>query len=266
VEPRGGGKAGLKYAIYCGDCLEVLPKFPPSLFDAVVTDPPMGLSTGIRITRKPHHKFSARTDIVLDFGPWDHFPNREAFLDFTEKWVSECCRVLKPGGAFVSYFPKREVSYLCDMLEERGFTVKDILVHCLANPCPQARRVKFMQGVLFIVWAVKEGAKPFFNWRLGEHLNYIITPLCQGRERVGHPTQKPLKAIKWLVAYLTPPGGLVLDPFLGSGTTMVACIELGRSCVGIEANPAYCALARARVLKALEAREAKPWNRMSGFI
>jgi len=238
----------LLYRIIRGDCLEVLPTLPDASIDAVITDPPMMLSSGAVIKRAPHHKYRARSDIVVDFGDWDRFRSPDEFLAFTERWVAECCRVLRPGGAFVSYFPKRYVSYLCDMLEQRGFKTRDILVHCLSNPAPQARKVKFMQGTLFIVWATKGGAKHTFNWQLGEHLNYIITPICQGKERRRwrHPTQKPLKAIEWLVAYLTKPFDTVLDPFLGSGTTMEACQRLHRSCIGIEKDPHWCEVAKQR--------------------
>jgi len=233
----------LFYHLYHGDALKILPTFSAKSVDAVITDPPMMLSSGAVIRRKVHHMYKARKDIVLDFGDWDKFKSREEFLEFTEKWVRECCRIIKEGGAFISYFSKRYVSYLCDLLESEGFKIKDILVHIVSNPPPQARKVKFMQNTLFIVWAVK-GEKGFtFNWELGYHPNYIITPICMGRERIRdpfHPTQKPLKAIKWLVSYLTRPYDIVLDPFIGVGTTMEACQDLRRSCIGIEINKKYC--------------------------
>lgn len=74
-----------------------------------------------------------------------------------------------------------------------------------------------------------------------------------------HPTVKPLSLISYLVRLITPPGGTVLDPFLGSGTTAVACIAEGRSCIGIERDEGYVTIARRRVEEALaKEREQTP--------
>jgi site-specific DNA-methyltransferase (adenine-specific) len=66
-------------------------------------------------------------------------------------------------------------------------------------------------------------------------------------ERSDHPTVKPLDLMRWLTTLVAPPDGLVLDPFLGSGTTAAACAALGRRCVGIEMDERYCEIAAARV-------------------
>src|SRR5678816_1500111 len=66
-------------------------------------------------------------------------------------------------------------------------------------------------------------------------------------ERNGHPTVKPLALMRWLLTLITPPGGTVLDPFAGSGSTLVAAAELGVAAIGIEQSAEYCATARARL-------------------
>ena len=71
------------------------------------------------------------------------------------------------------------------------------------------------------------------------------------REHSSHPTQKPLALMRLLVRLCTPPSGLVLDPFLGSGTTAVACIEEGMRCLGIERETEYITIARQRLLEAI---------------
>lgn len=65
-----------------------------------------------------------------------------------------------------------------------------------------------------------------------------------------HPTPKPVRLMRWIIEYCTAPGGTILDPFCGSGTTGVACIETGRNFIGIEINPEYADIARARCEKA----------------
>ena len=66
-----------------------------------------------------------------------------------------------------------------------------------------------------------------------------------------HPTQKPVELLAYLIEKIVPPGGLVLDPFLGSGATAIACAQTGRRCVGIESDPAYADIARRRVREAM---------------
>jgi site-specific DNA-methyltransferase (adenine-specific) len=73
-----------------------------------------------------------------------------------------------------------------------------------------------------------------------------------------HPTVKPIALMRWLVRLVCPAGGLVLDPFGGSGTTGVACVKEGRLCLMIEKNKEYAEIARARVAKAVQIRNQKP--------
>ena len=80
--------------------------------------------------------------------------------------------------------------------------------------------------------------------------NFFECPICMGKERLKnpkHPAQKPLKLIRRLVEIASQPGGMVFDPFMGTGTTGVAAAELGRDFRGCEADPAYFAAARTRI-------------------
>jgi len=74
----------------------------------------------------------------------------------------------------------------------------------------------------------------------------------RGDDGTAHPTVKPLDLIRWLIRLVTPPDGVVLDPFLGSGTTAEACVVEGFRCIGIERDPAYMRLAVARLTKPIE--------------
>ena len=68
------------------------------------------------------------------------------------------------------------------------------------------------------------------------------------RERVGHPTQKPLAIMRWCIDFIK--GETIIDPFTGSGTTGVACMKLGRKFIGIEIEEKYCAIAKRRIMEA----------------
>ena len=68
----------------------------------------------------------------------------------------------------------------------------------------------------------------------------------------GHGAGTPIALARWWVRYVCPPGGLVLDPFLGSGTTAMACVAEGRRCVGVERHPPYVEICRRRIADALK--------------
>lgn len=115
------------------------------------------------------------------------------------------------------------------------------------NPAPQfvsAKQFAFaVEGIGFI----RRPGKPV-TWAGRNTLpNWLMTPICQGAERTEHPTQKPLDVIGPLIAYASNPGDLVLDPFCGSGTTLVAAERLGRRAIGIERDPRWAAVARERL-------------------
>ena len=77
--------------------------------------------------------------------------------------------------------------------------------------------------------------------------NHIETPICQGHERTKHPTQKPVQLMQHFVKIASNPGDLILDPFMGSGSTGVAALSLDRDFVGFEIDPSYVEIARSRM-------------------
>jgi len=224
-----------------GDALNILPKMPDNYIDMILTDPPYMISQkGLKIDRTKIENKSLRRngkrskELNYDFGEWDHFNSREEFLEWTEGWVKECFRLLKDTGNFVSFFSKSEISHFEDILNKYGYVRQTIIWH-KTNPVPQIFKVGFMSSVEFMSWATKQrGAKHTFNYKLGQHHNFIETPICMGKERKRHPTQKPLKAIKWLIKYLSNKNDIILDPFIGTGTTAVVCIKLDRRFIGID--------------------------------
>ena len=78
----------------------------------------------------------------------------------------------------------------------------------------------------------------------------LTFPVGQPDQKNGHPWAKPLYLIKYLVGRFSNPGDLILDPFMGSGTTGVACVQTGRNFIGIEIDPTYFAIAEKRIAQA----------------
>ncbi|MEM1577929.1 MAG: site-specific DNA-methyltransferase [Candidatus Pacearchaeota archaeon] len=237
--------------LYQGDALKILPTLPSESVDMVLTDPPMMISRNIKITRTRNIAKFCRwrgKDIDLFFGEWDVFPSEKDFLKFTFNWVKECVRILKKGRIFASFFDRDKINFLSYYLQKiHNFKCKGYFAYIKRNPVPQARKVKWMNAWEEAGLWQKPGGKLVYNYQLGQHPDYIILPICQGKERTEHPTQKPEKLIEPFIKYWTNEGDTVLDPFLGSGTTMKVCRDLNRNCIGIEINPKYIEITKKRL-------------------
>ena len=147
---------------------------------------------------------------------------------------------------FCSY---RFISFITQALESSNMIVKDVLIWQKSNPMPRNTTRRYVQDLEFAVWAVKSGAKWVFNKPSDvPYLRSIFThALVSGREKLGHPTQKSLKLMKDLIQIHTNPNDVVLDPFMGSGSTGAACLELGREFIGIERDKKFFAMAQKRL-------------------
>jgi len=225
--------------IICGDCLQILPQLPDKCVDLILTDPPYNVSTD-NVIRRNCEKFGHAKDIKLDFGWWDRGVVRP--FDYLDEFV----RVLKPCGVLVMFYDRLYLGQIGLYLQEsHGFQLRHIGAWVKTNPAPQARKVKWQIGTeMFIVATKNHGSGHHFNYKIGQSPDYFVSSVNYRHE---HPTQKPLELIKWIVSYWSFEGDIVLDPFIGSGTTAVVCKTLNRHFIGIDINPDYCEIARKRL-------------------
>ena len=206
--------------LYLGDCLEILPTL--GKVDAVITDPPYGIDGGNGGDAKNFKKSSYH-----NVG-WHDTP------DYIEAvCVNAVLRCIEIATA-VAVTPG---------------------IRCL-NAYPQARDI----GCFWTPAAVTHGPWGFStfqpilyygkDWRAGKGALPTGKTVCEAAEKTGHPCSKPIGAWKWLVDKVAPPQSMVLDPFMGSGTTGVACVTSGRKFIGCEIDPAYFDIACRRIEKA----------------
>ena len=215
-----------------GDCLEVLATIPENSVDAVITDPPYGTNDGKgKVIRR------GKDDTAFGSIDWD----KELPLDY----LKEVSRVMKPDTWGVVFTDNMAISYLWKKLENVGLSPRNTFYWVKHNKAPTPR-CNFKSCV--------ETAVVFTNGRTnqkwyggGNQNNYILMPFVSGREKVDHPTQKPVALMRHLVELFTVEGDTVLDPFMGSGTTGVACAQTGRNFIGIEIDPTYFAIAEKRI-------------------
>ena len=173
---------------------------------------------------------------------------------------------MKKGGSIYIFFTKELISlfhlhpYLSNNPEEERtegdfagmIKTKNIISWIKSNPLPAFNRTNYRSAVEFIYFGQKEGEKATFNFgQQKEMKNWFEHPLVQGKQRTKHPTQKPLKLVQKFIEVSSNKGDIVLDPFLGSGTTAVAAKMLGRNYIGIEKNPEYIKMAEDRLRQEL---------------
>jgi modification methylase len=219
--------------IICGDCMGVMPGIPDQSVDLIVADPPFRVKLGGQTKRTPAYNELRRLDWKLSL-----------------KWLSESYRCLKDGGQIYVFTSDSDMSYHRSMLEKCGFGILGKLVWIETNPLPSFTKKCYRGGLNLALHARRGNRTTFFAPRTQQKLvPYWFYPKVGGKVRTKHPTQKPLALVLEWVENSCPPGGLVLDPFVGSGTTAEACIRLGLNFIGIDEKSDYCEIARNRLSK-----------------
>ncbi|WP_338911497.1 site-specific DNA-methyltransferase [Mycetohabitans rhizoxinica] len=230
--------------------------------DLILADPPYGLGK--------------------DYGNDSDKRNGQDFIAWTCRWLELAIPKLKPSGSLYVFctwqyapeifcFLKRRLTMINEIIWDRrvpsmgGTTRRFTSVHDNIGFFAVSKDYYFDLDPVRIPYdpvTKKARSRRIFEGSKWLELGYNPKDVWsvsrlhrQHAERVAHPTQKPLEIIERMVLSSCPPGGLVLDPFMGSGTTAVACARHQRRFVGYEINPEYCALARRR-LAALEAGRA----------
>ncbi|HEV7464503.1 MAG TPA: site-specific DNA-methyltransferase [Methyloceanibacter sp.] len=255
VGEKGGARLPLD-RIIVGDCIEALGRLPEASVDLVFADPPYNLQLNSELLRPDN----SRVDGVDD--DWDKFGSFAAYDEFTRAWLQACRRVLKPHGSLWVIGSYHNIFRVGAMLQDLGFWMLNDVIWRKTNPMPNFRGRRFTNAHETLIWAsTGPKARYTFNYESMKALNEDLQmrsdwlfPICSGAERLKqdcgrktHPTQKPEALLHRVILASSHAGDVVLDPFLGSGTTAVAAKRLGRHFVGIEREAAYAEAAEARL-------------------
>ncbi|MGH6865014.1 MAG: site-specific DNA-methyltransferase [Methyloceanibacter sp.] len=242
--------------IIVGDCIEELSCLPAASIDLVFADPPYNLQLNSELFRPDN----SRVDAVDD--DWDKFGSFGAYDTFTRSWLSACRRVLKPDGSLWVIGSYHNIFRVGMILQDLGFWILNDVIWRKTNPMPNFRGRRFTNAHETLIWAsTGPKARYTFNYEAMKALNEDLQmrsdwllPICSGGERLKqeggrktHPTQKPESLLHRVILASSRLGDMVLDPFLGSGTTAVAAKRLGRNFVGIEREPSYAKAAKERL-------------------
>ncbi|MFA5155402.1 MAG: site-specific DNA-methyltransferase [Patescibacteria group bacterium] len=249
--------------IYKGDCRTILNKeIPEESVDLIFADPPYNLSgNGLKWMGN-----KTGGDWFMVNEKWDQMSESE-YLKFTKEWLEACKRVLKPTGSIYISCTYHNIGELIMALKALGFTPRNIITWHKNNAMPSMTRRTFTHSCEYVLFFSK-GKKWVFNYADIKKINpdkakdgsekqmrdLWIMPVVQGKERVrdktgraAHPTQKPENLLERVILASSNKGDVVLDPFLGSGTTAVIAKKLGRKWIGVETENKYIKVAEKRI-------------------
>jgi len=228
--------------LYCGDCLQILKEHPELKVDAIITDPPYNISRETHFHRKKPHLGPA-----MDFGEWDKD------FDITT-YIPELSKHLKENANVVIFNSWQNLKLISDCCEDNHIQIKRCLVLSKTNPVPFNRDRMFVNDVEFGLWGVYNSKDDPKGWTFNrENLFEKCVMECVLQHRKLHPTMKDIKVIDKLVRVLTNKNDIVLDPFMGSGTTGVSCKNFNRNFIGIEIDSTYYNIAKERIGESEEA-------------
>lgn len=207
--------------------------------DHIITDPPYNISKNNNFSTM---KSANRQGV--DFGEWD----KE--FDLTG-WIADAEKILRPGGTFIVFNSYRNLTPIIEEMESCGLVIKDVIKWIKTNPMPRNIDRRYVQDTEYAIWAVKPKKPWIFNkpkdkpYLRAEYKTSVVA----GSERTKHPTQKSEKLMMEIIKIHSNERDIILDPFMGSGTTGVAATKTGRRFIGCEINGDYYDIAKSRITK-----------------
>jgi modification methylase len=254
-----------------GECVKVLNSIPEKSVDLIFADPPYNLQLQNTLWRPNMTKVDAVNDA------WDQFENIQDYDDFSQNWLMACQRVLKDTGTMWVIGTYHNIYRIGKIMQDLSFWILNDVIWIKTNPMPNFRGVRFANAHETLLWASKsKGSKYTFNHQAMKGLNddekqmrsdWALSTkdlweesICSGSERIKingkkfHSTQKPEALLYRIILSSSNPGDIVLDPFLGSGTTCAVAKKLHRHWIGIEKEEYYISVAKDRIDKIVPER------------
>lgn len=226
-----------------GDCFDILPSLGDKTIDLILVDPPYHIS---KDSNFKSYSDSASKDMVtkyasisIDFGDWD-----KKELDWNLLF-KEYFRVLKDGGTLIIFYDIWKCNIIKEYATKYKFKQPRICQWQKSNPVPINSKLNYLSNSIEYFFTFVKGKNPTFN---SEYDNGVYKyPICHGKERFEHPTQKPISLFLDLIKKHSKPGDVVLDTFAGTGTTAHAAVISGRNYIVVEKEEKYVEILKKRL-------------------
>lgn len=231
--------------ILSGDCFELMSKIPDKSVNLILVDPPYQISKNSSFGIHSHHAdgemVTKYSSISIDFGDWDKVDINWDVL------FSEYYRMLSNGGTLIIFYDVWKCNILKEFANKHKFKQPRVCQWQKNNPVPVNSKINYLSNSTEYFFTFVKGSKPTFN---SQYDNGVYNfPICHGKERLDHPTQKPLNLFTELVKKHSNAGDVVLDTFAGTGTTGHACLLTDRKFILIEQDESYFEILKNRIKK-----------------
>ncbi len=232
--------------LYLGDCLPILAELPDACADGLLTDPPYssgGQFRGDR-TRRPNDKYNQTNSMITcrsDFSGDNR--DQRAFLAWATMWLGRCLHITKPGGVAMVFTDWRQLPTMTDAVQCGGWVWRNLVTWW--KPGIRMQRGRFSSSAEYVVYC--SSGTPM-EGELSPQ-NVLQYQPVDGEDKQ-HIAEKPVTLLKTLMG-VTPPASAILDCFMGSGTTGVACVQTGRKFIGVEICEEYFDIAVKRIEAAM---------------
>lgn len=230
-----------------GDCLDTLKILESDSINTIVTSPPYnkkGLSGKKTIGNQLWKKFN------IDYNQYDDNMPEKDYQEWMVSVLNEMFRIIKPNGSlFFNHKPRRhdnKVYLPSTFIEKSNFNLYQLIIWNRKSS-PNIRKDILLPNTEHIYWLVK-GKPKVFKSNIPSHYNSEVWQIKVGRQKE-HPAPFPLELVETCINLTTEKNDLVLDPFMGSGTTGVACVNTSRNFIGIEIDKKYFDISLLRIKK-----------------
>ena len=225
-----------------GDCIAGMGTIPDGCIDVIFADPPYNLSG------KAHLTVRSGRPVKCDKGEWDVLGDLH---QFNLQWLAECVRVLSDQGTLWISGTLHNHPSVGMALKELGLWIINDVVWFKRNATPLLGRNRLAPSTE-LIWVAAKSKKYRFNYEVAKRINggkqmKNLWDIKAERHRTSHPTEKPESLLSRIVAIASQPGELIMDPFMGSGTTGVVAKKMGCKFIGFENNSEYFQMARERI-------------------
>lgn len=227
-----------------GDSIELLKELPEQSVNMIFADPPYNLSG------KKNQTVKSGKMVACDKGDWDIINDIDKF---NEIWLKECVRVLSDNGTIWISGTLHNHPSIGVTLKKLGLWIINDIIWYKRNAPPLLSKNRFVPSTE-LIWLASKSKKYYFDYDMAKKLNggkqmRNLWEINAQRHKTKHPTEKPENLLERIILIGSKKGDVILDPFMGSGTTGVVAKKLERNFIGFEISPEYFEIAKNRITK-----------------